>query len=111
MPSEVRRVVFTRDELLESLREQRGDTQGMLPPGQLTGVRFADDSHNLLTLSIIEPDREKAAEAVLSAASVAAALIRYCMRLRIPLPRDAQKSIALSGDNIVLDLRTPPKRS
>ena len=110
MPIEMRRVVFTSDEFRDALRDYGGDGQVKLPAGNFQSVVFNDESHKELTARVSPPGAETATDVVLSTASVAATLLKYCMQLGIPLPRSAQKSISLSGTNIVLDFRMPSRR-
>jgi hypothetical protein len=110
VPIEMRRVVFTSDEFRDALRDYGGDAQVKLPAGNFKSVAFNDDSHKELTASISPPGAEATTDVVLSSAAVAATLLKYCMQLGIPLPRSAQKSISLSGTNIVLDFRMPTRR-
>jgi hypothetical protein len=106
----MRRVVFSGDEFRDALRDHGGDGQVQLPPGNIRRVAFNDEGHTELTASVSPPGADSATDVTLSATSVAATLLKYCMHLGIPLPRNAQKSISLSGTNIVLDFRMPTRR-
>ena len=110
MPIEMRRVVFTSDEFRDALRDHAGEGQVQLPAGNVQRVAFNDDSHAELTASVAPPGADSATDVVFSATSVAATLLKYCMHLGIPLPRNARKTISLSGTNIVLDFRMPTRR-
>src|SRR5690349_16198772 len=106
MPTELRRIVFTNDELRHALAGQRVDGRPVIPFGQIQSARFIGDSRDELMLRIYDHTTDKHHEAVLSSTLIAAALMSYCITQRVPLPRSARKSIAISGDNVALDLRT-----
>lgn len=99
MPKELRKLVFTRDEL-QAAAVAFCYREGMkLPKGMLQSIAF-EDEHAVLNFSVIS---EKGPSRIrLTRDQVAAAIIRYCRSLRIPIPRLAQKIVNPDGDGIAL---------
>ncbi len=106
MPSEFRRIVFGNAELRLAIDSY---DKSSLPPGQLQSVKFRDGARDQLVLGLRADGSDDVTPVVLSTAIVAVSLIRYCISTRVPLPRDAQKALTMSGDNIALELQTGSK--
>jgi hypothetical protein len=47
----------------------------------------------------------------ISAEIMGAAMINYCRKVNVPLPRSAKKSLLVSGDNLVLVVNVPAQPS
>jgi hypothetical protein len=109
MPTEFRRIVFTNAELRAALDGHRGEGIPALPGGTVLAVRFGDETRDRLVVSIGEGGLPSRQEADVPTNAVAAALMKYCIAQRIPMPRRAQKAIVISGDNLALDLRSAAK--
>src|SRR3954467_8090639 len=99
MPSELRRIVFSNDELRQALDAYYLGIGKSLPVGYVRSARFAADPAQIV-ITIYDRREDQTHEAALNAAQVAAALIKFCFAHRIPIPKHAQKSLALSGDNV-----------
>jgi hypothetical protein len=108
MPTEFRRIVFTNAELRQALDASRDPVRVPVPEGQLQSVKFVDETRENLIVSIhvMDCEADRVERRSLPASFVAAALIKHCMAIRVPLPRGAQKSLVISGDNIALELRS-----
>ena len=108
MPTEFRRIVFSNAELRQALDASRDPARVPVPEGQLQSVKFVDETREKVIVSVLVVDCEadRVEKRSLPASFVAAALIKHCMAVRVPLPRGAQKSLAMSGDNIALELRS-----
>jgi hypothetical protein len=99
MPKELRKVVFTRDEL-QAAAVAYCYRQGMkLPKGMLQSVTFENEqvSLNFSVISEKGPTRIR-----LTRDQIAAAIILYCRSLRIPIPKQSQKIVNPDGDGIAL---------
>ncbi len=107
---ELRRIVFSQDELRQALHGQRIDGRVVLPVGAIQSASFLEGSDANVMLRIYDEQSDKHHEIVLPNAFVAAALMGFCIQSKVPLPRSARKSIAIAGQNIALDLRTDGKR-
>ena len=69
--------------------------------GRIAGVEFQPDRE---AISVIDPDGASIAE--LRAESLAALLVAYCSRIKVPLPRFAQKSVEVTSRSVVLRVAT-----
>ena len=100
MPKELRKLVFTQDEL-QAAAVAYCYREGMrLPKGILKSVTFGPEEQvclNFSTLADGGPSRIR-----LTRDQIGAAIIRYCRSLRIPIPRLGQKVVNPDGDGVAL---------
>ena len=104
MPTEIRRIVFSSDELRQALDAHLMSVGVTLPVGYIQAAQF-DAAAAELWLSVYDGQRDETHEAIVSGAQAAASLIKFCFAKRIPLPKDARKTIAIVGDNVALEVR------
>jgi len=103
MISETRRLVFTADAIVDAMllwlqSTRRSDLlAGYVKSGQ---VRTKPDLH--LVMIIQSKDLSETKEVRFNADQIGAALISYCVRQKIPLPKQAVKSLERHGDNLSL---------
>jgi hypothetical protein len=103
MPTEVRRLVFSNDELYAALDQYLARTGTSLPSGSI--VRMCTDAvHDVVKIDVSRGDRGSVDTIELQARQVGGALISYCITNQIPLPRGFVKSLIVSGDNIALEM-------
>ena len=69
--------------------------------GRIVGVEFHPDRE---AISVIDTDEKPVAE--LSSETLAALLVAYCARIKIPLPRLGQKSVEVTSASVVLRVAT-----
>jgi hypothetical protein len=103
MPTELRTIVFSQQEVLEALVAlDRVSKQGW-PAGQIMGLHLESEPALSVHLDLMATDglRKRVAIAI---PNVAAALIGYCKSKRIPLARHARKSLQVVGDQLALRL-------
>jgi hypothetical protein len=72
-----------------------------LRTGRIARIEFQPERE---AISVIDPDGTPAAE--LKAEILAALLVAYCARIRIPLPRVGQKSVEVTSRSVVLRVAT-----
>ena len=97
MPQEVRRITFARDEILKSLAGYCGLVGINLPNSKLTGMEINDDPERTVVMSY-----EDASEVALDQEHMAAALIRYCREINVPVPHSGQKMLHAKDGKIAL---------
>jgi hypothetical protein len=68
-----------------------------LGPGRIARVEFQPDRE---AIRVIDPEGAPVAE--LRAESLAALLVAYCSRIKVPLPRLGQKSVEVTSRSVVL---------
>mgnify|MGYP006218025291 CR=1 FL=1 len=108
MPSEVRAIKFSNDELMTALfRYAQRNGQGR-KSGLPTKVELSQNGEVSARLYATYQEPLDC-----NAAYIAAALILLCVRQRIPIPKKAQKSIHVQDGNVVLVLKSgdsPPQQ-
>ncbi len=100
----MRRIVFSGEELRTALDSHRVRPERPLPLGMIAALRMEEDA---LAIEIAGPQQPPVSVS-LKAAEVGAALLNYCKHCKIPLPRNATKSLAIAGDRLALDVRIGP---
>jgi hypothetical protein len=108
MPTEIRHLTFSHDEVLEALVNYNKMAREKLAAGSIVGWQLVQLGDWFANVSIRERDRDDPQTMVFKPEVVAAALIRYCVVKGIPLPRRGDKSIAPVGDNLCLTIRIGP---
>jgi len=104
MPTEIRKIVFSPAELAEALDHFAKATHHAMPPGKIAACEI--DSKNALSVAVtVHHMAEGSTHTVpFDNPSVAAALIRYCIERKIPVPKAATKSVEAEGPGVALIL-------
>lgn len=104
MPIEIRKIAFSPAELTEALDHFAKATHHAMPPGKITACEV--DSKSALSVMVtVQHMAEGSTHAVpFDNSSVAAALIRYCIERKIPVPKAATKSVEAEGPSVALIL-------
>lgn len=102
---ETRRLQFPLDTLVDALIELE-EKQGHWP-SQATVVGASIDQSNTadvdrVILSIHQSDSGKVIERKYSLQMIAAAIVNYCVTLRVPMPRKSSKSVQILPDGVAL---------
>jgi hypothetical protein len=103
---ESRRLQFPLDTLVDALIELE-IKQGHWPPRTtVVGASIAnsDGSDGGVVLSVHRPEGGAVIERRYSRSMIAAAIVNYCLTLRVPIPRKSSKSIQLLPDGVALVL-------
>lgn len=98
MPSEIRHLLFTGDEVMDALRLFEEQRRGALVG---PGINVSYRERGTISAEVTCSDGVTRSY---DAAQLAAALIYYCNKLKIVLPRSASKSLELRGRSLVLAL-------
>lgn len=104
MPSELRRIVFSNDELKTALSEHNRHAKEKLPVGAVQACEPLPDGGGTVRLGIVNQSSGETQDVELSPETVGAALVRYCIQHKIPLPKRAHKSIHVQGDKVILNV-------
>jgi hypothetical protein len=99
---ELRHISFSKDALVMAVKLYYAATKKSLPPGVVEGCEIvaAPDTH--LEITIRDDAAGQLQKIPISAEIIGAAMINYCRKVNVPLPRDGKKSLLVSGDNLVL---------
>ena len=73
-----------------------------LPNKNIDELEVRADPEAMVVLKYVDIGSEEATEVELSRDQVAAALIRYCSNIKVPLPHSAQKVLQPGDDGIYL---------
>lgn len=99
MPLEEKFIKFTLNEVIEALRAISDRGQFELPKTSVISAQEITLPDGLATeLTFIGADKP----VVLKNTMIAAALIGYCSRFQIPIPKSANKSIGVSSNSVML---------
>ncbi len=105
MPTEYRRLKFTGAELRDALQAQSGTKKSRLPAGDIVALLAARRNNRFeIDLEIIELSSRKTRKAGIPEDVVKSAMIEFCIREGIPLPRGAEKTLRIVDDRICLDV-------
>jgi len=100
--SELRHISFSKDALIMALKLYFATTKHSLPPGTVESCTFAADPDIVVTLGIRNDATPQPAKVNIQAPTVAAAMITYCSKVKVPLPRSGEKSLKIIGDSLNL---------
>lgn len=106
MPTELRKIVFSKRELVDAFDRLPGKTRerNELPNGQVRDVHvsqhFGGGVKVLLDLHDESDNRLKRFS--LEATAISDALLDYCAHHQIPVAREAEKYLEVIGDNLAL---------
>lgn len=92
MPRELRKVIFSRDEVQAALVNHLLHSGKTMPSRPIDRLQLGDGPA-VVTLFFQPGDPTEVQEWPMSQEEVAAALIRYCGQYAIPLPRAAKKRL------------------
>lgn len=103
---ETRRLQFPLDTLVDALIELE-DKQGRWPSkATVVGASIdnSDDEDAGVVLSIHRPEGGAVIERRYSLSRLAAAMVNYCVAMRVPIPRNSTKTIQVLADGVALVL-------
>jgi hypothetical protein len=104
MITEIRQLIFPRDELIRALVVMRKKRGQALPAGNVIDVEYGTAKKGEITVSLnVALDGSGGREVfTFDTNEIAAALIMHCIEHRIPLPAKANKSLQVIGDSLAL---------
>ena len=100
--SELRHIGFSKDALIMALKLYFATTKHSLPPGTVESCTFEGNPDVVVTLGIRNESAPQPAKVNIQAPTVAAAMITYCSKVKVPLPRSGEKSLKIVGDSLNL---------
>jgi hypothetical protein len=105
---EIRKLTLPIETVVDAVLELDRSHGGTLAIGKLMEARVETGAAPGLTLVVIQGSGSAAAavQKHYTLPAVAAAVIHYCFRARIPLPRQATKSIEIVADGFQLTIQT-----
>lgn len=104
MPSEVRIIVFTSEELLDAVAQFSDGLDTPLFRGKPSEFYVRKSPKVSAVLEVERAGGDEIETVDLNSSHLAAMLISFCRGLRIPLPRNAKKELDVMGEQLVLRL-------
>jgi len=102
---DTRRIVFSPDAVREAVKFYRNSFPSNQPPGLVGPIFIRSVNPVVLGISIQAIGARVFREVEMPASEVAAMLIVYCRKMRIPLPRHGDKSVEAHGETIILGVQ------
>ena len=104
MSSESRRITFTFEELTQAVANHRRDEKRPFPSSRIRGSKVSEVNGSGLKIAfVLDPSTgDGSKELELRPTEVGVALIKFCRLKKIPLPRQATKSLAADSDGRIV---------
>jgi len=99
---ELRHISFSKDALVMAVKLYYAATKKPLPAGVVEGCEIVAAQDTQVEIKIRDDTSGEVKTVPISAEIMGAAMINYCRKVNVPLPRDGKKSLLVSGDNLVL---------
>jgi hypothetical protein len=99
---ELRHISFSKDALVMAVKLYYAATKKSLPSGVVEGCEIVATPDTEVEISIRDDAASQLQKVQISAEIIGAAMINYCRKVNVPLPREGKKSLLVSGDNLVL---------
>ena len=105
MPMEIRRVVFTHAELRKAMGTFPRLRGKELPAGEITALLpLRKNNDYFVEFSILDYSSDKNRTFEAPEEDIVSALIEHCIRIKTPLPRNAEKELRIIDNNVCLDI-------
>ncbi len=104
MLKEIRSILFSQPEVEEAVKLFHTAVQAILPPGRIISFEAAGNNEPTLRVNVVDPKEGEVSTTTLATAHLAAAMLHYCIKNGIPVPRKAKKKIELIEGNLALTL-------
>ena len=99
---ELRHISFSKDALVMAVKLYYAASKKPLPPGVVEACEIIATPDTHVEISIRDDSTGTLNKVPVPAEQIGAAMINYCRKVSVPLPRDGKKSLLVSGDNLVL---------
>ena len=100
MPNEMRKIVFTAEELQAALVNYALRTNKKLPNATIDNILVEGKEGVTATIVYMRDGTEEAKSVEFTPNDVAASIILYCNTRQIPLPREAKKVVVPIEDSV-----------
>ena len=110
MPSEVRNIVFEREEIVRALTAYRKRKGKPIPSGTVFKYVIESEPAVRVALAVAVDGEDRLVHLEFPSEEVGAALVMHCIQDKIPLPaRGARKALQVVGDclSLVVSIGTP----
>jgi len=100
VPNEMRKIVFTAEELQAALVNYALRTNKKLPNATIDNILVEEKEGVTATIVYMRDGTEEAKSVEFTPNDVAASIILYCNTRQIPLPREAKKVVVPIEDSV-----------
>lgn len=100
--SETRFISFPKDALIAAIKLLSKSAGQLLPHGKLESCDIRAEPEIAVSIGIRDENTGELRTRDFTAERLGAAMIAYCRQLNVPLPKTADKSLSVSGENVVL---------
>jgi hypothetical protein len=104
MPTEMRRIVFSNEELLNAINFINSRDIPKLQDGIILSSSVDAETRENIIIVFSSFNRDETRNVSIAIPTLGAALINYCIKNNIPMSKKAGKSIKIIGDNVSLEL-------
>ena len=101
---ETRRLVLPLETVVDAVLELDRERGGRLAMASIADARIEEGENPGLILEVLQPDAISPDARRYPLAAIAAAVIHYCWKTRVPLPRNWSKSIEIVPEGFALAL-------
>jgi len=109
MPNEVRRLIFSDDELAQALLSANSPARTkIIAHGYLGALKVHAEPAPSVEILVETPNGERI-EVVIDETTLGAAVIRFCIDHGVPLPVKSDKSLRVVQGQLALDIKRPPR--
>lgn len=104
VPREIRKIIFDKQDMLEAMLNYAIRNDYELPRARVDGFAISQDPEGRFSLKFKFDDPTITMNITLNQDEIGAAMILYCKNQRIPLPRNANKSLVRHEDSLALQI-------
>lgn len=109
MPNEVRRLIFSDEELAQALLSSTSPARAKIAThGYLGTIRVHAEPAPSVEMLVETPSGERV-EIVIDETMLGAAVIRFCIDHGVPLPVKSEKSLRVVQGRLALEIKHPPR--
>jgi len=109
MPNEVRRVIFSDEELAQALLASNSPARTkIIAHGYLGALKIHAEPAPSVEIQVETPNGDRI-EVVIDETTLGAAVIRFCIDHGVPLPVKSDKSLRVVQGQLALDIKRPPR--
>ncbi len=105
MPNENRNIYFTENEVKIALMQFSSRKGLSFKVENINEFNLSSGDNIGITLTVFDATVNKAGTVRYNQAEIAAALMAYCMFLKIPLPKAGKKSVQVKNGDLLLNIK------
>ena len=104
MAQEIRKIIFSEQDMTEIILHYCAKSGLSMPHARMTGFEIDADEGKGILISLKFDDPSLVNKISFNQGEIGAAMIMFCKTQKIPLPKNANKSLALHGENLALQV-------